>query len=64
MKDPGDDLTEDWVDDTEDRRLREEQEHARRAMRKKRTGEKRTYLQERNGREPAFIKRGRKDHQR
>ncbi len=60
MKDPHDDQTDDWVDDTEDRRLREEQENARRAMRKKRGSEKRTCLQERDGRPPSFIQRGKK----
>lgn len=59
-KDPNDLHTDDWVDDADDRRFREEQEHARRAQRKKRGSEKRTYLQERNGREPAYLQRGKK----
>lgn len=62
MKDPNDDKTEDWVDDTEDRRFREEQENARRSMRKKRVKEKRFVLQERNGRDATFMER-RKRHQ-
>jgi hypothetical protein len=62
-KDPHDTLTDDWVDDAEERRFREEQEHARRAMRKKRNGEKHAGLQERDGRDPSYIQRGNK-HQR
>lgn len=60
MKDPHDNLTDDWVDEAEERRFREEQEHSRRAMRKKRTGEKHARLQERDGREQSYIVRGRK----
>jgi hypothetical protein len=59
-KDQYDDLTDDWVDDAEERRFREEQEHARRAMRRKRTGEKHAGLQDRDGRDPAYVQRGRK----
>lgn len=59
MKDRDDNQTEDWVDDAEERRFREEQEHARRAQRKKRTGEKHAGLQERDGRPASFIQRGR-----
>jgi hypothetical protein len=59
-KDPDDTQTEDWVADAEERRFREEQDNARRAMRKKRTVEKHMCLQERDGRPPPFVRRGRK----
>ena len=38
-KDPRDDQTDDWVDDTEERRFREEQAHARRVARRARLSE-------------------------
>jgi hypothetical protein len=61
MKDRHDSGTDDWVDDVEERRYREEQEHARREARKKRGGEKRAGLQERNGRDPSYIQRGNRE---
>ena len=60
MKDPEDRHTDDWVDDAEERRFKEEQEHARRAQRRKRTGEKHAGLQKRDGREATYVQRGNK----